>query len=308
MGVGVLCAPFWQNWWQRTRPGNGLFYWRRVIKPHINVLRILYQLYTHQFPLLIGTILKKYILCPVGRDHRSDCSTRKGLIKMADWRMRRLLWPARKYSSAHLCTPTSASHRTYLQISRGCHIFQRELLPFSTGVIDYAPDNVKERVDRLELFQLLCLLADADDPDLRYQSLHSGSDENEEDCSPLETACGMVSDMVSKEIWGPLVQELDKIQAVIKIQVRVSFFQCTCTCMYSVYLKPMYSFVKLIKQKSIMGFVNRVLWILKALWIVLSKTNNILKNVQKTHIGLCTNLPLVVFHCWTCRPVPLSWF
>ena len=30
-----------------------------------------------------------------------------------------------------------------------------------------------------------------------------------------------------------------------------------------------------------MGFVYRVQWILKALWVVLSKTINILRNLQK---------------------------
>ena len=47
-----------------------------------------------------------------------------------------------------------------------------------------------------------------------------------------------------------------------------------------------------------MGYVYRVLWILKALWIVLAETINILKNVQWNDIfakpkkilpiGLCT--------------------
>ena len=44
--------------------------------------------------------------------------------------------------------------------------------------------------------------------------------------------------------------------------------------------EPKYSFSE--KTKSLMGFVYRVLWILKALWIVLSETVNILRNLQKT--------------------------
>ena len=38
---------------------KAFFYWRRVIKAHINVLMILYQLYTRQFPSLIGPIVRK---------------------------------------------------------------------------------------------------------------------------------------------------------------------------------------------------------------------------------------------------------
>ena len=33
-------------------------------------------------------------------------------------------------------------------------------------------------------------------------------------------------------------------------------------------------------KKSLMGFVSRFLWILKALWIVLSQTNNIWRNLR----------------------------
>ena len=49
--------------------------------------------------------------------------------------------------------------------------------------------------------------------------------------------------------------------------------------------KPMYSFGKWWKWKiSLMGFVYRVVRVLKALWIVLSETINILRKLHKTNI------------------------
>ena len=35
-----------------------------------------------------------------------------------------------------------------------------------------------------------------------------------------------------------------------------------------------------------MGFVYRILWILKALWIVLSETIIIFRNLQKKNLGM----------------------
>ena len=50
-------------------------------------------------------------------------------------------------------------------------------------------------------------------------------------------------------------------------------------------LKPMYSFGKWWKWKiSLMGFVYRVVWVLKALWIFLSVTINFLRKLHKTNI------------------------
>ena len=50
-------------------------------------------------------------------------------------------------------------------------------------------------------------------------------------------------------------------------------------------LKPMYSFGKRWKWKiSQMGVVYRVVWVLKALWIFLSKTINFLRKLHKTNI------------------------
>ena len=46
-------------------------------------------------------------------------------------------------------------------------------------------------------------------------------------------------------------------------------------------LKPMYSFGKWWKLKiSLMGFVYRVVWVLKALWIFMSETINFLRKLQ----------------------------
>ena len=60
---------------------------------------------------------------------------------------------------------------------------------------------------------------------------------------------------------------------------------CTCTYMYKMYLKPMYRFGKWWKWNiSLMGFVYRVVWVLKALWIILSETINILRKLHKTNI------------------------
>ena len=76
----------------------------------------------------------------------------------------------------------------------------------------------------------------------------------------------------------------------------------------NIVLKPMYSLVNSEKRKSLMGFVYE--WILKALWIVLSETNKILRNLQEKStfsgcprpenftIGACILLPLGVIHCW----------
>ena len=53
-------------------------------------------------------------------------------------------------------------------------------------------------------------------------------------------------------------------------------------------LKPMYSFGKWWKWKKIlMGFVYRVVRVLKALWIILSETINILRKVQKLTFSGC---------------------
>ena len=50
-------------------------------------------------------------------------------------------------------------------------------------------------------------------------------------------------------------------------------------------LKPRYRFGKWWKWKiSLMGFLNRVVWVLKALWIFLSETINFLRKLHK----LCT--------------------
>ena len=50
-------------------------------------------------------------------------------------------------------------------------------------------------------------------------------------------------------------------------------------------LKPMYSFGKWWKWEiSLMGFVYRVVWFLKVLWIFLSETNNFLRKLHKTNI------------------------
>ena len=47
----------------------------------------------------------------------------------------------------------------------------------------------------------------------------------------------------------------------------------------------MYTFGKWLKWKiSLMGFVYRVVWVLKALWIILSETINILRKLHKTNI------------------------
>ena len=49
----------------------------------------------------------------------------------------------------------------------------------------------------------------------------------------------------------------------------------------SLHLKPMYSFGKWWKWKfSLMGFVYRVVWVLKALWIILSETIHILRKLH----------------------------
>ena len=94
------------------------------------------------------------------------------------------------------------------------------------------------------------------------------------------------------------------------------------------HLKPMYSFGKWWKLKfSLIGFVYIVVWVLRALWILLSETINILRKLHKTnprkfyhrvmyiapssgHILLNFNMPFklilrrfeVVFWCleWEC--------
>ena len=51
-------------------------------------------------------------------------------------------------------------------------------------------------------------------------------------------------------------------------------------------LKPMYRFGKWWKLKfSLMGFVYRVVWGLKALWIILSETIDFLRKLHKTLLG-----------------------
>ena len=51
----------------------------------------------------------------------------------------------------------------------------------------------------------------------------------------------------------------------------------------AVLLKPMYSFGKWWKWKiSLMAFICRVVWVLKALWIFLSDTINFLRKLHKT--------------------------
>ena len=71
------------------------------------------------------------------------------------------------------------------------------------------------------------------------------------------------------------------------------------------------------EKKTFMGFVYRVLWIPKALWIVLSEAISILRNLQKhKHILGCPPLvshrfmyiaPSSVIHCWTSMCL-LNWF
>ena len=59
-------------------------------------------------------------------------------------------------------------------------------------------------------------------------------------------------------------------------------------CQHCISLKPMYSFGKWWKWKiSLMGFVYRVVWALKALWIFLSETINFLRKLHKTNILGC---------------------
>ena len=49
-------------------------------------------------------------------------------------------------------------------------------------------------------------------------------------------------------------------------------------------LKPMYSFGRWWKWKlALMGFVYRVVWVIKALWIFLSETINFLRKLHKTN-------------------------
>ena len=69
----------------------------------------------------------------------------------------------------------------------------------------------------------------------------------------------------------------------LKLSDTVHYFVIwLCSCLN---LKPMYSFGKWWKLKmSPMGFVYRVVWVLKALWIVLSETINILRKLHKTRI------------------------
>ena len=50
--------------------------------------------------------------------------------------------------------------------------------------------------------------------------------------------------------------------------------------LYTQGLKPMYSFGKMVK----MGFVYRVVRVLKALWIILFEIINILRKLLKTNI------------------------
>ena len=57
-------------------------------------------------------------------------------------------------------------------------------------------------------------------------------------------------------------------------------------------LKPMYRFGKIVTI-SLMGFVCRVLWVLKALWIVFSETIDMLRKLHKTKIF---GLPLKFYH------------
>ena len=60
--------------------------------------------------------------------------------------------------------------------------------------------------------------------------------------------------------------------------------------MSKLHLKAREVLVNSEKKKNLMGFVYRVLWILKALWIVLSETINILRDLQpkkkKKKIGM----------------------
>ena len=54
---------------------------------------------------------------------------------------------------------------------------------------------------------------------------------------------------------------------------------------FTTYLKLMYSFGKWWTWKiSLMGFVYRVVWVLKALWIILSETIKILRKLHKANI------------------------
>ena len=81
---------------------------------------------------------------------------------------------------------------------------------------------------------------------------------------------GYVSAWNMSSPFFPSITERDVWQNVIRLWV---------------ILKAMYSFGKewTLKKKSVIGFVvYRVLWILKALWIVLSATINILKKKKAT--------------------------
>ena len=85
---------------------------------------------------------------------------------------------------------------------------------------------------------------------------------------------------------------------------------CYCLCQIQhnltlvpcVHTKPMYSFGKWWKlEMSPMGFVCRVLWVLKDLWIFLSETINFLRKLHKTNISGCPRKfyhRVAIFH-WT---------
>ena len=61
-------------------------------------------------------------------------------------------------------------------------------------------------------------------------------------------------------------------------------------------LKPMYSFGKWLKWKiSLMGFDYRVVWVLKALWIFLSKTINFL-NIENCIKRTFSGCPRKFYH------------
>ena len=63
---------------------------------------------------------------------------------------------------------------------------------------------------------------------------------------------------------------------------RFTLFLCILTALF--FFKPMHSLGNWWKKKSLIGFVYSILWVLKALWIVLSETINILRNLHTTKI------------------------